>query len=132
MNQDCVKFRITGLAAAVPEGVPVVWQGRELASGPLTIELDDEAAGKGNHGVLDYARGRAQAEFHVRLQFPELAGLLEDLGVDSELTRPVRAVLRSEGEILDDHGFALSGGCELLPHELFRSERAAAAVLPGH
>jgi hypothetical protein len=81
--------------------------------------------------VLDYASRRARAEFRVRLRFPEFAGLLDDLGVDASLTRPVEAVLRSEGDILEDHGFALSGACELYPHELLPREATAAEVLPG-
>lgn len=131
MNQDLVTFQITKLAAAVPEGVPIEWQGRELGSGPLTIELDENGQGRGNQGVLDYSRRRAQAEFHVRLKFPELASSLEDLGVDTALTQAVRAVLRSEGEILEDHSFFLSGRCELQPHALLSPENTMASVLPG-
>lgn len=131
MNQDLVAFQITKLAAAVPEGLPIEWQGRELSSGPLTIELDENTSGRGNQGVLDYSRRRAQAEFHVRLQFLELASSLEDLGVNIALTHPVRAVLRSEGEILEDHSFFLSGRCELQPHALLTPENTMASVLPG-
>jgi hypothetical protein len=131
MNDDVVKFAVTRLAAAVPEGVPITWRGRELGSGPLAIELCPREDGSGNRGVLDYANRRAWAEFHVRLSFPELAETLGALGVDPALTRPVEAVLRSEGDILDDHGFALSGACDLLPHDLLPKERTRAAVLPG-
>ncbi|MBI3697172.1 MAG: hypothetical protein HY238_20345 [Acidobacteria bacterium] len=128
MKTNQVAFRVTALEAGVPEGVPIEWQGRELASGPLTIELDEDS--QASRGALDYSRRRAQAEFHVRLKFPEFAAMLADLGIDPALGEPVRAVLRSEGEILDDHGFALSGRCELRPHELL--DHASAAVLPGH
>ena len=131
MDRDQIAFRITRLAAGVPEGVPLEWQGRHIDSGPLILELDDEAPAEGNRGTLDYPRRRAHAEFHVRLRFPELAGALEDLGVDSAFTRPVRAVLCSEGEILEDHSFLLSGRCELEPHDLFPQEETAASVLPG-
>ena len=54
MNQDVVTFQITKLAASVPEGVPVQWQGKEFDSGPLAIELDENAQQRGNQGVLDY------------------------------------------------------------------------------
>jgi len=128
MNRSRLPFRVTGLRATVPDGVPVRWQGRELDSGPLTIELEDDP---GNQGVLDYHRRNARATFHVRMGFPELAASLAALGVDPALTAPVRGVLRSEGDILDDHSFALSGPCELLPHEL-AGDRTAASVLPGH
>jgi hypothetical protein len=110
--------------------VPLHWQGRGLDSGPLEIELDSGSPVE-SCGALDYESRRAQAEFHVRLSFPQLSADLEDLGVDPELTQPVRAILRSEGEILEDHSFLLSGRCELLPHELFRPKDCAASVLPG-
>ena len=131
MTRDRIDFRVTGLAASVAEGVPVEWQGQELWSGPLTMELEEGAVPE-SHGVLDYGRRRAEATFHVRLAFPELAGTLEELGVDRALTQPVRAVLRSAGEILADHSFALSGHCALEPHELLSDGRAAAGVLRGH
>jgi hypothetical protein len=129
MNNDRVAFRITKLAASIAEGVPLEWQGKELASGPLTIELDEDA--QGNHGVLDYARGRAEADFRIRLEFPDLRSGLEDLGVDPALTAPVRATIRSKGKILEDHSFFLSGRCELQPHELVNPTDTAATVLPG-
>ncbi|MHC4816452.1 MAG: hypothetical protein ACYTF8_00130 [Planctomycetota bacterium] len=124
-----IQFRVTELSASVPESVPLEWQGKPLSSGQLTIELDETATSRGE---LDYSTGRAAAEFHVRLKFPELAEILEDLGVDPSLTAPVRAVVRSEGEIRDDHRLALNGRCELRPHELFPPEESAASVLPGH
>ena len=132
MNQDVVRFAVRKLEANVAEGVEVEWQGKRHHSGPLIIELDEEAPAEASGGVLDYAGGRARAEFHVCLKFPEFAGLLESMGVDAELTQPVRAVLRSEGEILEDHSFRLSGRCAIAPHGLFPAEESAAAVLPGH
>jgi hypothetical protein len=131
MDNDSIGFRIVALAASVPEGIPMEWQGRELVSGPLTIELDESSQGEGNRGLLDYAQRRAQADFCVRITFPELTSALEDLGLDPALTQPVHAVLHSEGEILKDHSFALSGRCELRPHELFLPDETQAAVLPG-
>ena len=55
----------------------------------------------------------------------------ESLGLDRELTQPIHAVIRSEGEILDDHSFALDGSSNLGPHTLFPSGETRAAVLPG-
>ena len=130
MNEARLRFQVTKLAATAPEGVAVKWQGREYTSGPLEIELDEEAPA--SEGLLDYNKRRARAEFHVRLKFPEFAGMLASLGVDPEMTRPVRAVLRSEGEILEDHGFALSGPATLAPHGLLAAGETAASVLPGH
>jgi hypothetical protein len=129
MLSDLVRFQVSELAASVPEGVSLEWQGQEFNSGPLTIDLDRN--GGRSVGVLDYLRRRARAEFHVRLSFPELASMLESLGVDPKLTEPVRAVLHSEGEILGDHSFAFSGPCELAPHEMLSSQETAASVLPG-
>ena len=132
MSQNVVTFRVTRLDARVPEGVPIEWRGQQYDSGPLTIELDNRLDGQGNWGVLDYSTRHAQAEFHVQLKFPEFAGMLEDLGVDPAMTRPVHAVLQAEGAILEDHGFTLSGSCTLRPHGLFPSQHTAAAVLPGY
>jgi hypothetical protein len=130
MADDHLRFTVTRLSAAVLDGVPIVWRGSRFDSGPLTIELDRDGAASG--GVLDYRRRRARVEFHVALHFPELGETLRDLGVDDVFTRPVTAVLRSEGDIRDDHSFALSGVCDLAPHALVPRETTAAAVLPGH
>jgi hypothetical protein len=132
MSHDLVRFHVSNLTASVPEGLTIHWRGREFASGPLTVELDQEGYHGSSHGVLDYSRRRAQAEFHVQLMFPQFAEELGGLGVDVELTRPVRAVLRSEGAILDDHSFNLSGACDIHPHALLPRGKTAATVLPGH
>jgi hypothetical protein len=128
---DLLRFTVTRLSATVPDGVPITWRGKAFDSGRLTIELRAGGEGTANQGVLDYARRRASAEFHVRLDFPEFAATLRDLGVDPALTEPVKAVLRSEGDILDDHSFVLSGVCDLAHHDLVPRETTAAAVLPG-
>jgi hypothetical protein len=132
MKQDRVRFHISSLAATAPEGVLIEWQGREFHSGPLVIDLEESGEPGGNEGVLDYLQRQARAEFHVCLSFPELARMLRDLGADPALAEPVRAVLRSQGEILDDHAFALSGRCELRPHPLFAPGETRAEVLAGH
>jgi hypothetical protein len=116
---------VSHLRATVPEGVPVEWQGRTFASGPLTIELAGPSAGQ-----LDYEQRQATAEFQVAFAFPEFAATLEELGA-SEFARPIQAVLRSSGAIQDDHSFALAGGCTVASHPL-RDERLSASVLPGH
>ncbi len=132
MRPDRMEFRVTQLSAEVVEGVPVVWRNGAFPSGPLTIELDEGTGVHASNGVLDYSRKRAAAEFHVRLSFPELAQMLEDLGAERSWTQPVRAVLHSEGVILEDHSFLLSGPCDLWPHPLFPPGAARAVVLPGH
>ncbi len=132
MSDDQVRFNVTRLAATVPEGVPIVWRGRQFDSGPLVIEMVGDHEGSANQGVLDYGSRRARAELRVQMSFPAFAEILEDLGADPAFTRPLQAVLRSEGDILDDHGFALSGVCELAPHRLLPREATAAEVLPGH
>ncbi|MGH9657691.1 MAG: hypothetical protein ACRD96_04045, partial [Bryobacteraceae bacterium] len=76
------------------ESLPVEWQGVRYDSGPLTIELDREAS---SGGELDYASRTARAEFHVSVKFPEFAGVLAGLGVDSRFTLPVKGILRSQG-----------------------------------
>lgn len=129
MSYESVPFQVTHLAASVPQGVPIAWQGRNFSSGPLTVSLDE---GDRSQGVLDYENRQAHAEFRIKMEFPEFADLLEGLGVDRSLASPVYAVLRSQGDILDDHGFALSGSCDLSAHALFPSECTSAGVLPGH
>jgi hypothetical protein len=131
MSQDLVKFSVSDLSASVPEGLTIEWRGREFASGPLTVELAPDGGGEHSHGVLDYGKRRARAEFYVQVGFPRFAEELEQLEVDRELTRPVRAVIRSEGAILDDHSFVLSGACDIQPHALLPREKTAASVLPG-
>lgn len=131
MSHEVLRFHVSNLTATVPEGLRIHWQGREFASGPLTVELDQDGDHGSSHGVLDYGCRRAQAEFHVQLMFPQFAEELDGLGVDVELTRPVRAVLRSEGAILDDHSFVLSGACAIHPHALLPRGETAATVLPG-
>jgi hypothetical protein len=123
-----VNFAITDLQARVDEPLKVTWRDRDFDPGPLKVELDS-SAGNDNAGTLDFDNRRAQAEFHVLLSFPEFAEALEGLGADHELTQPARVVIHSEGEILDDHSFRLSGPCDLEPHALLNDTRAS--VLPG-
>lgn len=131
MRDSIVTFKITDLQAQVDEAILLQWHGREINPGPITMELDEENSSTANQGALDYVRHRAHAEFHVRLRFPEFAGMLQSLGVADEFTEPVHAVIRSEGDILDDHSFALSGNCELRDHRLFPSPETEASFLPG-
>jgi hypothetical protein len=131
MNDQLVTFRITSLTARVPEGVALAWQGKEFLSGPLVIGLDEDTSSAGNRGVLDYSRCRVRATFQVLFSFPDFARTLEELGVDPELTSPMRATLHSEGKIVEDHSFVLSGPCDLAPHALLTSPETTACVLPG-
>jgi hypothetical protein len=125
-----VAFTVTRLLAEATDGVPVLWQGRELPSGPLFVELDQART---SGGRVDYDRRRAEVELHVRLSFPEFASLLADLEVDPAFTEPVRAVVRSTGDVLEGGRFRLSGDVELAPHALVsRDDGASARVLPGH
>jgi len=119
-------FRVARLDATAPEGVPIRWRGLEIDSGPLRVELDPD---RDSGGVLDYEKGRAAAEFHVLLSFPDAVEELSGLGVDADLLRPLRATVSSEGDILPDHSFALAGQCVIEEHAL--AEGARACVLPG-
>ncbi len=86
--------------------------------------------GEPSHGLLDYPKRLACAEFRVLMHFPELARTLEELGADAEFSKPLRAVIRSQGPILDDHSFALSGAATVAEHALF-DDHARGSVLPG-
>lgn len=122
MDSERIAFRVTALSATIPEGILLEWRGREVPSGPLTIELDEDPEREGNLGVLDYSSNRARADFRVRILPPEpLADLLQELGVTSSLICPVQAVVHSEGEILDDQSLLMSGPCEVSPHGLFET-----------
>lgn len=124
---SAIPFQVTRMAAHVPTGVPLEWQGQTYPSGPLVLELDLDYH---SHCRLDYGAWRAAAEFHVKLSFPEFAQTLRELGVDGSLAEPILATLCSEGAILPDHSFALSGVCRLAAHSLFGGDTAA-SILPG-
>jgi hypothetical protein len=126
--RDQVSFQVANLDAVVAGGIPVEWQGREFASGPLRMTLDSEAGS--SLGSLDYSERRARVEFRVTMAFPEFAQTLADLGAASEFSQPLRAVIRSEGPILEDHSFALSGSASVAEHALFDGH-AQGTVLPG-
>jgi len=108
-------FNVTELDVTIAEGVKLIWRGRELDSGPLTISLGKS----GSCGVIDYEAGDVTVEFHVQIQFPELAEILSDLGVDPSVTAPIEGVIRSRGSVFDDHSLRLAGKGELEDHRLF-------------
>ena len=124
---DKLDFAVTRLEAVAPAGIPITWQGRTFNSGPLHMDLDDTAS----FGSLDYSAGRAAAEFHVRLRFPEFSELLLGLGADPALAQPVRATLNSAGAIHPDHSFSLSGEASVSGHALLPDGETGARVLPG-
>jgi hypothetical protein len=128
--QELVKFTITDLQAQVADDFRVLWAGREYNPGPVYIELDC-TAGTGNAGQLDYDSRRACAEFHVLISFPEFATTLNELEADPGLTRPLSVVVHSQGDILEDHSFVLSGRCDLAGHALLPPGETKASLLPG-
>jgi len=130
MSESVVKFSVIDLRACVPEGITLQWQGKELSSGALHIQIDD-GSDANNEGVLDYGSRRAEARLQVLLSFPDFASTLEALGADPELARPIQGVIHSEGEIRDDHAFVLSGPCELADHPLLNKAETRAAILSG-
>jgi hypothetical protein len=128
--QGTVPFGITKMNATIPEGIDLVWNGCIINSGPLQVELDDEAAADGdNRGELDYETNVAHARFNVRIDLSGITKLLAR-AARCEPTEPIRAVLHSEGVITEDHNFGLSGPMEVQPHPLFGTG-ISVAVLPG-
>ena len=120
--QPKVPINITNLNATITEGIELLWNGFTVNSGPLKITLDNHAHGEhDNRGELDYQKKLARAQFNVLIA---LTGITEPL-------KPPRAVLRSQGEITEDHNFGLSGPMEFHPHPLFGAEGISAMVLPG-
>lgn len=115
MDENRLHFNVTGLDVTVQEGVKIKWQGREVDSGPLNIAL----AGPGSCGVIDYETGKVNVEFRVRIMFPELAEILDDMGADPDVTAPVDAIIRSEGSVFGDHSLRLAGKGQIGEHRLF-------------
>ena len=106
---------VTGFDVTVAEGVRIKWQGREIDSGPVILELGEP----GSAGVIDYEAGTVNVEFRVRIRFPELAEILDDMGADPALTTPIDAVIRSQGAVIpDDHSLRLWGKGEIGEHRL--------------
>src|ERR1700758_3151310 len=66
--QARVPFGITSMKATIPEGINLVWNGCTINSGPLQVQLDDEARAEGdNRGELDYEANVAHARFNMRI-----------------------------------------------------------------
>ncbi len=129
--QAAVPFGITKMDATIPEGIDFVWNGCTINSGPLRVQLDDQARAEGNNrGELDYETNVARARFNVRIDLSGVARLLTR-AAHCEPIEPIRAVLHAEGVIAEDHNFGLSGPMEVLPHPLFGAEGVSVGVLPG-
>jgi hypothetical protein len=128
MDQQRLHFHVSDFVATVPDGIDIEWQGKTFPSGPLLFDLDQTVEGR---GVLDYAASRARVQFPVIMRFPEFADMLTSIGMDPRLSEPVRGLLTSEGDILEDHSFRLGGESELQTHELFPQDQTSARVLPG-
>ena len=125
-----VPFGITKMDATIPEGINLVWNGCTINSGPLQVQLDDEARAEGdNRGELDYETNVARARFNVRIDLSGIRKLLTR-AANCEPSESIRAVLHSEGVITEDHNFGLSGPMEVQPHPLFGAG-VSVAVLPG-
>src|SRR5215207_4926314 len=95
-------FDVTDLNVTVEEGVKLTWQGKEIDSGRLTINLGEP----GSKGVIDYEKNMVNVEFRVRIASPaldELFDILEDMGADRGVTAPFDAVIRSQGSVFEDH-----------------------------
>ena len=126
-----VPIDITQMDATIPEGIDLVWNGYTINSGPLHVQLDDQAHGEGdNRGELDYETNFARARFNLRIDLSGVAKLLARAAY-CEPMEPIRAVLHSEGVVTEDHNFGLSGPMEFQPHPLVGPEGISATVLPG-
>jgi hypothetical protein len=126
-----VPFGIAKMDATIPEGIDLVWNGCTINSGPLHVQLDDQAHAEGdNRGELDYETNMARARFNLKI---DLSGLVKLLAraAHCESIEPIRAVLYSEGVVTEDHNFGLSGPMEFQPHPLFAPEGISALILPG-
>jgi hypothetical protein len=126
-----VEFRITNLDLHVPKGLPVLWRGYKISTGPLDLGLDDSTGI--SSGVMNYELGVVSSEFHVLVRFRRFGLQLKALGMDAEFMAPAHAVLKTEGDILPDHSFngGLRGSCKVESHKMFSSQDLRIEILPG-
>jgi hypothetical protein len=115
----------------VPRGLPIMWRGYKISSGPLDFGLDDSNGT--SCGVMDYELGAVLSEFHVLVRFRRFALQLKALGIDAELMPPIHAVLKTEGRILADHSFngGLRGNFKVESHKMFSGRDLRIEILPG-
>jgi hypothetical protein len=125
-------FDVTDLNVTVEEGVKITWQGKEIDSGRLSINLGEP----GSKGVIDYEKGVVNVEFRARISSPaldELFDILDDMGADHGVTAPFDAVIRSQGSVFEDHSLRLAGKGEIAEHRLFNPEETKIDILaPTH
>ena len=118
MSAQRFAFDVTDLSVSIEEGFRFNWHGRDIDTGRLLITLDEPGSG----GVIDYEAETVKVDFRVRIEFPELAEMLADMGADPALAQPVSGVIHSEGVVFPDHCFRLSGKADLAPHRYFTSD----------
>lgn len=124
MSTDQLEFNVTGMDIDIVETIPVKWQGREIDSGPIHIGL----GAPGSHGIIDYEAGTVEVEFRSKIEFPELAESLEELGAEPSVYAPVSMVIRSGGAVLDGHCLRLAGKGTIDEHVLFDPEQTRVDV----
>ena len=74
-----VEFRITNLDVDVPGGLPLMWRGYKISTGPLDFGLDDSTGI--SRGVMNYELGVVSSEFHVLVRFRWFALQLKTVGI---------------------------------------------------
>jgi hypothetical protein len=74
MSRDLIEFRITGFEAHVPGGLPVMWRGCEISTGPLHFGLDDSTGT--SCGMMNYELGLPVGSRDPRRLPERLAGFL--------------------------------------------------------
>src|SRR5262249_56871305 len=97
LRWDVVEFQITGLDVHVPGGLPIMWRGYKVSTGPLDFGLDDSTGI--SCGVMDYELGAVLSEFHVLVRFRRFTLQLDTLGIYAHLMPPVHAVLQTQAKI---------------------------------
>jgi hypothetical protein len=131
MSRELIEFQITNFEAQVPAGLPIMWRGFKISTGPLDFGLDDSTSK--SCGVMNYELGVVLSEFHVLVRFRRFVLPLKALGINAELMAPIHAVLKTEGKILPDHSFngGLRGTCKVESHRMFSSQDLRVEILPG-
>src|SRR5262249_31478655 len=131
LRWDVVEFQITGLDVHVPRGLPIMWRGYKISTGPLDFGLDDSTGI--SCGVMNYELGVVSSEFHVLVRFRRFALQFKALGIHAGLTAAIHDVLKKEGKILADHSFSggVRGGCKVESNKMFSAQDLQIELLPG-
>ena len=71
IGEGVLAFNVTDLNVTVEEGIKIKWQGKEIDSGRLCINLGRP----GSRAVINYETGQVNVEFRAEISFEEIAAI---------------------------------------------------------